>query len=107
MLDELRAIDWVPRSVRAKARTLEQTVAELQATLHRTPTDAELADELGVTEAELQTTLGQVSFTGLVALDDLLARGDRDGGTTLGRHAARRRARPAGRLRGRPRPTNA
>jgi RNA polymerase sigma factor for flagellar operon FliA len=83
MLDELRAIDWVPRSVRAKARTLEQAVSELQAKLHRTPTDAELAAELGCTEEELQTTLGQVSFTGLVALDDLLARGDHDSGSTL------------------------
>lgn len=83
MLDELRAIDWVPRSVRAKARTLEQAVAQLQSTLHRTPTDAELAAELDMTEAELQTALGQVSLTGMVALDDLLARGDRDSATTL------------------------
>jgi RNA polymerase sigma factor for flagellar operon FliA len=83
MLDELRSIDWVPRSVRAKARTLEQAVAELQAKLHRTPTDAELAAELGWTEDELQANLGQVSFTGLVALDDLLSRGDRDSGATV------------------------
>ena len=84
MLDELRAIDWVPRSVRSKARALEQAVADLQANLHRTPTDAELAGELDMSESELQTTLGQVSFTGLVALDDLLSGGDRDGSTTLG-----------------------
>jgi RNA polymerase sigma factor for flagellar operon FliA len=84
MLDELRAIDWVPRSVRSKARALEQAVADLQANLHRTPTDAELADELDMSEGELQTTLGQVSFTGLVALDDLLSGGDRDGSMTLG-----------------------
>ena len=84
MLDELRAIDWVPRSVRAKARSLEQAVTGLQAKLRRTPTDAELADELGFSEGELQTILGQVSFTGLVALDDLLAQGDRDGGATFG-----------------------
>ena len=84
MLDELRAIDWVPRSVRSKARALEHAVSELQNTLHRTPTDAELAGELDMTESELQTTLGQVSFTGLVALDDLLSGGERDSGATLG-----------------------
>ena len=80
-LDELRSIDWVPRSVRTKARTLERAVADLQAELHRTPTDAELAAELGVSDDELQTMLGQVSFTGLVALDELLGHGERDTGT--------------------------
>ncbi len=83
MLDELRAIDWVPRSIRTKARTLESAVAELQGELRRTPTDAELAAHLGCSDADLQTMLGQVSFTGLVALDDLLAGGDRDGSSTV------------------------
>ena len=44
IIDELRAIDWVPRSVRAKARAVEQAYASLEATLLRTPTDAEVAD---------------------------------------------------------------
>ena len=83
MLDELRAIDWVPRSVRTKARTLEQAVSQLQGELHRTPTDAELAAHLDCTDAELQTMLGQVSFTGLVALDDLLTAGERESASTL------------------------
>ena len=79
MLDELRAIDWVPRSVRTKARRLEKAVAELQAELHRTPTDAELAAAVGVSDQELQAMLGQVSFTGLVALDELLGHGGNGG----------------------------
>ena len=82
MIDQLRANDWVPRSVRAKARTLEQAVADLQARDHRPATDEELAAELGCTEDELRVMLGQVSFTGLMALDDLLGHG-RDEGTTL------------------------
>jgi RNA polymerase sigma factor for flagellar operon FliA len=81
MLDELRANDWVPRSVRSKARTLEQAVADLQARDHRPATDKELADELGCTEEQLRVMLGQVSFTGLVALDDLLGHGRDDGAT--------------------------
>jgi RNA polymerase sigma factor for flagellar operon FliA len=84
MLDELRAIDWVPRSVRSKARTLEQAFANLEARLKRAPTDAELAEELDVSEAELQAMLGQISFTGLVALDELLGGSDRGESTTLG-----------------------
>src|ERR687897_2468621 len=50
IIDELRSIDWVPRSVRAKARSLERAYAKLEAATHRSPTDEELAEELGLTE---------------------------------------------------------
>lgn len=77
IIDELRAIDWVPRSVRAKARSIERAFAKLEASLLRTPTDAELAGELGMTEEELDAVFSQVSFVGLVPLDDMLSgRGD-------------------------------
>ena len=84
ILDELRSIDWVPRSVRAKARAIEKAYAKLEGELHRTPTDQELADELDLTDDQLQTTLGQISFTGLVALDEMLSTGDRGDSVTLG-----------------------
>ena len=44
IIDELRSIDWVPRSVRSKARAVEQAVTHLETTLRRTPTEAEVAD---------------------------------------------------------------
>lgn len=85
IIDELRAIDWVPRSVRAKARALENAYAKLESNLRRTPTDEELADELEMTDAQLQTTLSQISFVGLVALDEMLSvGGDRGESLTLG-----------------------
>ncbi len=85
ILDELRSIDWVPRSVRAKARSLEKAYAKLEADLHRTPTDEELAAELGMTEDQLATTLSQISFVGLVALDEMLSvSGDRGESVSLG-----------------------
>jgi RNA polymerase sigma factor for flagellar operon FliA len=84
ILDELRSIDWVPRSVRAKARSLEKAYSKLEGELRRTPTDGELAAELDLTEDQLQTTLGQISFTGLVALDEMLSGGDRGESSTLG-----------------------
>ena len=85
ILDELRSIDWVPRSVRAKARALEKAYSKLEGTLHRTPNDNELAQELDVTEDQLQTTLSQISFVGLVALDEMLSvSGDRGESVTLG-----------------------
>jgi len=73
IIDELRSIDWVPRSVRAKARALEKAYGKLEAKLHRTPTDAELAEELGVNDGQLQQTFSQISFIGLVALDETLS----------------------------------
>ena len=48
IIDELRAIDWIPRSVRYKAREVEKAYAALESRLHRTPTEAEVAAELGM-----------------------------------------------------------
>ncbi len=53
IIDELRALDWVPRSVRARARDIERAIAELEKKLHRAPTDEEIAEKLGMTEDEL------------------------------------------------------
>ena len=94
IIDELRSIDWVPRSVRAKARSVEQAYAKLESSLLRTPTDGEVAEEMGIGEAELQQIFTQISFVGVVALDDLLAVGDRGEATTLGDTIADRRDGP-------------
>ena len=97
ILDELRSIDWVPRSVRAKARSLEKAYAKLESELHRTPSDEELAEVLGLTEEQLQTTLSQISFVGLVALDEMLsAGGDRGEAVSLGDTIADTREGPMG-----------
>ena len=84
IIDELRSIDWVPRSVRAKARSVEKAYATLEASLLRTPTDAEIAQEMGISENDLQTIFNQISFVGLVALDEMLSGGERGESTTLG-----------------------
>jgi len=72
IIDELRAIDWIPRSVRYKAREVEKAYAALEAKLHRTPTEAEVAGELGISLDELHTIFSQVSFVNVIALDELL-----------------------------------
>ena len=85
IIDELRSIDWVPRSVRTKARAIEKAYAKLEAEHHRSPSDAELAGELGVSDAQLQQTFTQVSFIGIVALDEMLGGGgDRGESMSLG-----------------------
>ncbi|MCU1429210.1 MAG: polymerase, sigma 28 subunit, SigD/FliA/WhiG [Actinomycetia bacterium] len=85
IIDELRSIDWVPRSVRAKARAIERAYSKLENELRRSPEDREVAIELGMTEDELANVLSQISFVGIVALDELLsASADRGGGATVG-----------------------
>jgi RNA polymerase sigma factor for flagellar operon FliA len=71
ILDGLRAMDWVPRSVRDKVRNVERAQVVLETRLGRTPTDREIADELGVPLRELQDTYASVSFTSLATVDDL------------------------------------
>lgn len=79
IIDELRAIDWIPRSVRSKARDVEKAYASLEAALHRTPTEAEVAAELGIGMSELHQIFNQVSFVNVVALDELLGAGGERG----------------------------
>src|SRR5579863_5747663 len=71
IIDELRSLDWVPRSVRARAREIERINMRLEARLQRAPTDEEMAGELGVTIDEFQETLLQISNSTIVALDEL------------------------------------
>jgi RNA polymerase sigma factor for flagellar operon FliA len=82
IIDELRSIDWVPRSIRSKARAIERAYSKLENELKRSPEDAEMATELGVTETELGQTLSQISFVGIVALDEVVNTGEKGGGTT-------------------------
>jgi len=79
IIDELRAIDWIPRSVRYKAREVERAYAALEAELHRTPTEPEVAGQLGIGLEDLHAIFGQVSFVNVVALDELLSPGGERG----------------------------
>jgi RNA polymerase sigma factor for flagellar operon FliA len=81
MIDELRAIDWVPRSVRFKAREVEKAYTALENKLKRPPSDAEIAEEMGISINDLTQIYSQLSNVSLVALDELMSvegdRGDR------------------------------
>lgn len=84
IIDELRTIDWIPRSVRTKARRVEQAMATLEHDLGRTPSEDELAEQLDVDVDELRRILAQVSLTSVMALDEPFAGGeDEEGGSTL------------------------
>lgn len=95
VLDELRSIDWVPRSVRAKAKSVERAMSKLESELHRAPTDEEIAEELDLSMAQLTTLYNQISSLGIVALDEMLSFGGGDN-VTLGDTLADRHDGPGG-----------
>jgi RNA polymerase sigma factor FliA len=71
IIDELRALDWVPRSVRSRARDIERAIADLERKLHRAPTDEEIAEKLGITTDELDDSLSAIGRSSIAALDEL------------------------------------
>jgi len=79
IIDELRAQDWVPRSVRARAREIERAHAKLEHRLQRTPSDEEMAGELGLALEDFHESLLKISNSTVVALDELWAVSDASG----------------------------
>ncbi|MCH9719311.1 MAG: RNA polymerase sigma factor WhiG [Actinomycetia bacterium] len=85
IIDELRSQDWVPRSVRQKARDVERAYSTLQTDLGRTPTDEEVADELTISVKSLRQIFRQVSYVHVAALDELMSvGGEKSDRVTLG-----------------------
>ena len=84
IIDELRAMDWVPRSVRFKQREIEKALADLESMLKRQPTEKELAERLGMSLSELHEVITQISFVSVLALDEAVCVGaDRGEQVTL------------------------
>jgi len=79
IIDELRSLDWVPRSVRSRAREIEAAQAKLEHELQRAPTEAELASKLNLTEEELQSALLEIANSSVYALDELWTVSDSSG----------------------------
>jgi RNA polymerase sigma factor for flagellar operon FliA len=71
IIDELRALDWVPRSVRSRARDIERAIAELEGKLGRVPADEEIAAKLGLSNEELDESLSEIARSSIAALDEL------------------------------------
>ncbi|MBW3561046.1 MAG: FliA/WhiG family RNA polymerase sigma factor [Actinobacteria bacterium] len=82
IIDELRKVDWVPRSVRNKAKRIARAVRRLEHDLGRTPTDEEIAAELEITVDDLHAMLEQTAFTTVAELDRTLS-SDGDDSITL------------------------
>jgi RNA polymerase sigma factor for flagellar operon FliA len=72
ILDELRSLDWVPRSTRAKSREIDRAISKLENKLGRPPSDRELARSLNLSSSELFSALDDVSSTTMLSLDELI-----------------------------------
>jgi RNA polymerase sigma factor for flagellar operon FliA len=83
IIDELRSLDWVPRSVRARAREVEQAHQKLEAKLQRAPTDQEMADTLEMSVEDFQDVLLQIANSSVLALDDLWTFADPEGSSQI------------------------
>lgn len=72
IIDELRSMDWMPRSVRTKAKDMDKAHAKLETDLGRAPTEQELAAAMGMTVGDLRQVIGELSYANVIALDELL-----------------------------------
>ena len=77
ILDELRALDWVPRSIRQKSKNIQQSYAKLEQDLGRVPYDDEVAADLGMTLQSFESQLAEVAPSTLISLEERLP--DRSG----------------------------
>ncbi|MDR3342477.1 MAG: RNA polymerase sigma factor WhiG [Treponema sp.] len=84
IFDELRSIDWVPRSVRQKTREVEEAIGSLEAQLGRTATDQEIAGSLGMSQDEFLKTMMKISGTSVLSLNDVWFSGDETDKVSIG-----------------------
>ncbi len=85
ILDQLRSMDWVPRSVRQKGRKLEQAYSDVEQRVGRAATQEEIADSLGLEIEKLHGLIHQVRGVSLVNLEDI--RGNDPDGERTGTYA--------------------
>ncbi len=88
ILDELRSQDWFPRSLRRKAKQLEEAYSSLEVKLGRPATDAEVARHLRIDLGELDGMVGEVSIATIMSLDADTSGDDSDGSSSLGEYLA-------------------
>lgn len=72
ILDALRALDWVPRAVRQRARELDRVYQELESELGRAATEDEIAERMGLTRKELDVLLQKIRGTSVLSLEEFL-----------------------------------
>lgn len=75
ILDQIRKMDWIPRTLRQKQKRMEAAAAKLEADYGRPASDDEVAEELGISRDEYEGWRSEAEFTNMVSLDDYLEQG--------------------------------
>ena len=75
ILDQIRKMDWIPRSVRQKQKKIDMTMSKLEAEYGRPATDEEIAKELDIIVDELDTWNGQTKISNIISLEDFIEQG--------------------------------
>ena len=70
ILDQIRKMDWIPRTVRQRQRKLEEAIKQIEVRTGKTASDEELAKELGISEEELLSWQSQLKVTNLVSMTE-------------------------------------
>ncbi|MCC5909823.1 MAG: FliA/WhiG family RNA polymerase sigma factor [Clostridiaceae bacterium] len=72
IIDQLRSLDWIPRSIRQKAKKIEETYIKLENTSGKNASDMEVAQELNISIKELHNTLQQINSFHVISLEEKL-----------------------------------
>ena len=75
ILDQIRKMDWIPRSVRQKQKAISEAAKKLEAMLGPNYADEDMAKELGISEEEYNTWLSQTNISNVSSLDDIMEQG--------------------------------
>lgn len=75
ILDQIRKMDWIPRTIRQRQRQIDAAMKEIEATKGRPATDEEIAKALGITDEEYVQMQSQMKITGVVSLDEFMETG--------------------------------
>ncbi len=75
ILDQIRKMDWIPRTIRQKQKKIDLVVKEIEQSTGRGATDGEIAEALGISEEEYQSWQSQMKITGVVSLNEYMEQG--------------------------------
>lgn len=75
ILDQIRKMDWIPRTVRQRQKQIQTAIADIESTTGRAATDEEIATALGISSEEYDNWQSQMKVTGVVSLDDFVEQG--------------------------------
>ncbi|MBR1478101.1 MAG: FliA/WhiG family RNA polymerase sigma factor [Lachnospiraceae bacterium] len=75
ILDQIRKMDWIPRTIRQKQKKIETAIREIETDKGRSATDEEIAEKLGITDDEFVDWQSQMKITGLVSLNEYMESG--------------------------------